>query len=70
MTDDLNMPAGGERLLRVPTVREMTGLSRSTLYRLIAQKRFPAPLKPLGDGSSMAAWRLSDVTKWINERAA
>jgi prophage regulatory protein len=57
----------GERLLRIASVSAMTGVPRSTLYRLIKQDRFPAPFKPLGEGSRMAAWRLSDVAKWIEE---
>jgi prophage regulatory protein len=59
----------GERLLRLPAVLAMTGLGRSTLYRLIQQGKFPKPIHPLGH-PRLAAWRLSDVQAWINARAA
>ncbi len=31
-------------LMRMPTVIRWTGLARSTIYRLIAQQKFPAPV--------------------------
>jgi prophage regulatory protein len=31
-------------LLRLPTVMRITGLARSTIHKLIAQNRFPAPI--------------------------
>lgn len=33
------------RLIRLPDVLEATGLARSTVYRLVAEHRFPAPVK-------------------------
>jgi predicted DNA-binding transcriptional regulator AlpA len=50
----------GERLLRLPAVCSMTGLARSTLYRLIQRGEFPAPIHPLGH-ARFSAWRLSQV---------
>ena len=37
------------RFLRLPEVKQLTGLSRSSLYRMCAEKKFPAPL-PLSSG--------------------
>ena len=31
--------------LRMPTVMRMTGLGRSTIYRLIAERKFPSPVR-------------------------
>jgi len=31
-------------LMRMPTVMRWTGLARSTIYRLIAEDKFPAPV--------------------------
>lgn len=31
--------------LRMPTVMRMTGLGRSTIYRLIAEHKFPSPVR-------------------------
>jgi prophage regulatory protein len=57
-----------ERLLRLKEVRRLTGLGASTIYRLIAEHRFPRQLHPLGN--KVAAWRASEVSAWIAARAA
>ena len=52
------------RLIRIPEVLELTGMGhRSTLYRYVRDNRFP---KPKCIGSTMKAWRLSDVMEWID----
>jgi prophage regulatory protein len=56
-----------KRLLRLPDVLSRIGIKRSTLYRWIAEKKFPAPLR-IGDRAS--AWLESDVATWINRRVA
>lgn len=56
-----------ERLLRIGQVRELTGLTRSSVYRLAAAGRFPRPIK-LSERSS--AWPESAVRAWISERVA
>jgi prophage regulatory protein len=51
--------------LRIGTVSSITGLSVPTIYREIAQKRFPRPIK-LTAGAR--AWRLSEIMEWIETR--
>ena len=53
------MPA---RILRLPAVKELTGLSRSTIYARIAQGRFPGQVA-LGDHA--VGWRESEIESWI-----
>ena len=53
------------RLERLPTVLRRTGLSRSTVYRLVAEKGFPAPVQL---GARSVAWKVSDVSDWIDSR--
>jgi prophage regulatory protein len=55
------------RILRRPDVEAATGLSRSTLYSLIARSEFPKPV-PLGPAS--VGWLDSEIQDWIAERAA
>jgi len=55
------------RLIRLREVLAITGLSRSHVYNLATQGKFPAPLK-LSERSS--AWILAEVNGWINERIA
>ena len=47
--------------LRLPGVMRMTGLSRSTLYRLVANKQFPRPVRL---GPRAVAWRRTDIEAW------
>jgi prophage regulatory protein len=51
-----------ERLLRLPAVLHITGLSRSTLYRLVRSGEFPAPMKV---GRRCVLWPQSAVRDWI-----
>ncbi|MFO1160078.1 MAG: AlpA family phage regulatory protein [Reyranellaceae bacterium] len=55
----------GYRLIRLPEVRRLTGLSTPTLYRQLGTGTFPAPVKI---GARAVAWRLSDVIDFIEER--
>ena len=51
-----------ERIIRLKTVLARTGLSRSTMYRKIAEGTFPCQLKISVHG---AGWRESAVNRWI-----
>jgi prophage regulatory protein len=51
--------------LRMKAVTKMTGLGRSTIYRLVAQDKFPSPVK-LADRA--VAWRRADLERWSEER--
>jgi prophage regulatory protein len=53
-------------LLRMADVVKKTGLSRSTVGRLIAKGRFPKPIKISG---VMTRWISCDVDSWIFELA-
>jgi len=54
-----------EALLRLPTVRQLTGVGRSTIYKLIAEDKFP---KPVRIGERAVAWRESEVSRWNQAR--
>jgi predicted DNA-binding transcriptional regulator AlpA len=51
--------------LRLPEVKAVTGLSKTTLYALIHDKSFPAPVR-LSPGT--VAWVRSEVRQWAQER--
>ena len=55
-----------EQVLRRRDVETITGLSRSGIYQLIAQKRFPTPIS-LGN-SHAVGWLKSEIDAWIQER--
>lgn len=52
-------------LLRLPMVMRITGLARSTIYKLIAQNQFPAPIKL---SKRAVAWLQSEIESWVSSR--
>lgn len=56
-----------EKFLRLPEVKTRTGLSRSTIYALIGQSKFPRHI-PLG--LRCVGWLESEIDAWIETRAA
>ena len=54
-------------LLRLPQVSDRTGLSRSELYRRIANGEFPAQVKI---GARASAWNSAEIDHWVAERIA
>ena len=53
------------RHLRRKAVQEMTGLSCSTLYALMASGRFPRPVKLTGKA---VAWPETAIAEWLASR--
>ena len=53
------------KLLRFPVVRERTGLSRSTIWRLERRGEFP---KHHRIAPNIVAWSELEVSRWIEER--
>ena len=53
------------RIMRLPAVLLATGLTRSSLYRLMAQRAFPTPVKL--DKRSVG-WRQYDIREWNEAR--
>lgn len=55
----------GKRLVRLPEVSHVVGLSRSTIYGMVHRGTFPAP-KKLGGRS--VAWLQSEIESWITAK--
>ena len=53
------------RLLRRPEVERLTGLSRASIYRLMAHGDFPRPLRV---GVRGVRWRSEDIDRWLAGR--
>ena len=51
-----------DRIVRLKTVLDRTGLSRSTVYRKIAEGTFPSQVRISVHG---AGWRESAINRWI-----
>jgi prophage regulatory protein len=54
----VNQPAKGGQ----PERAGIVAVSHATLWRMVATKRFPAPIK-LSEG--VTAWRVEDVRQWL-----
>ncbi len=54
-----------ERIIRANEIVEMTGLSRTTIWRMEKNGSFPRRVS-LGVGS--VGWRFSEVREWMRER--
>lgn len=55
------------RFLRISDVINITRLSRSSIYALAAEGRFPKSLSLVPGGSSRA-WLQSEIQEWIDQR--
>lgn len=55
-----------EKIIRLNTVLSRTGLSRTTLYRKIAEGTFPRQVKISVHG---AGWHESAINRWIADPA-
>ncbi|MFC5323939.1 helix-turn-helix transcriptional regulator [Bradyrhizobium oligotrophicum] len=51
-----------DRIIRLKTVLARTGLSRSTIYRKIAEGTFPPQIKISSNGTG---WHESEINGWI-----
>ena len=56
-----------KRLMRLPEVQRITGLSKSSIYDRIKDKHFPKSV-PLGGRS--VAWVESEVNEWVETQIA
>ena len=56
-----------DRIIRLKTVQARTGLSRSTIYRKIAEGTFPAQLRISVHG---AGWHESAIDRWVADPVA
>lgn len=52
-------------ILRLPTVKARTGLSRSTIYLRISEGKFP---RPVSLGSRAVGWVEAEIQNWLEQR--
>lgn len=52
------------RFLRLPAVKDITGLGKTSIYALIKDGRFPQPTKILGTRAS--GWRETEVLAYVD----
>ena len=54
------------RVLRQPEVAEMTGLSRTSIWRRVGNGSFPRPVRLGPEGSRAVGWLHHEVYDWLN----
>lgn len=54
-----------DQILRLPAVIEATGLSRTSIWRLVRANRFPQPIRLT---AKAIGWKRTDVQSWIDTR--
>ena len=54
------------RVVRLPEVLEITGLSRTTIWRRERDGSFPAPIRLGGEHTRAVGWREHDIYDWID----
>ena len=54
-----------QHILRLPTVKAITGLSRSTIYLRMSEGSFP---RQVNLGSRAVGWLASEVAAWMDQR--
>ena len=64
MPETMRRPVA-EKHLRRPVVQEITGLSRSAIYALMARGEFPKPVRLTGKA---VAWPESAIAAWLASR--
>jgi prophage regulatory protein len=52
-------------ILRLPSVKSRTGLSRSTIYLRIAEGTFP---RPVSLGGRAVGWIEAEIQDWLQRR--
>lgn len=64
-----------KKLIRLPALCEMLGLSRASIYNRLgngkyADPDFPRPISLAANGKGAVAWSLDEVEAWMDKRMA
>ena len=57
-----------DRILRIPEVVKITGLSRTTIWRRVKSDDFPAPVRLGSLATRSVGWRESQINDWLDSR--
>ncbi len=61
----MNPPLEEIAILRLPEVRRLTGLGRSTIYEMMAKGAFP---RSVSLGFRAVGWRKGEIRVWLESR--
>lgn len=55
-----------DSIIRLPQVKNLTGLSRSSIYAAVKRGDFPSPVSL---GARAVGWMSSEINSWLTSRA-
>ena len=56
-----------KKFIKLPTVMDLTGYRRTSIYQKVAEGTFPAPVKL---GPRAVAWVSEEIEEWMDARIA
>lgn len=59
--DPFHAPFPTTGFCRVPEVLTILSIGRTTLWRMVQERRFPSPVRPSPFGPAVTVWRREDV---------
>lgn len=57
-----------KKIIRLPQVREKTGLSRSSIYAFMKERKFPLAF-PLSENGRSVGWLEKSIDDWIDSKS-
>lgn len=61
----VSTPSGSGTILRLPQLRAQINLSKSSIYKMVADGTFPAPVRL---GKRAVGWLAAEIENWITKR--
>jgi prophage regulatory protein len=58
------------KILRLPAVIEMRGLSRSSIYLRVSRKEMPTPIRLGGENSRAVGWLSDEIESYVQSLVA
>ncbi|ABM03396.1 phage transcriptional regulator, AlpA [Psychromonas ingrahamii 37] len=62
------MTTKSKKIIRLPEVKDMTGLARATIYKKMATDDFPMSINLSSGCGRAVGWVEIEILDWINER--
>lgn len=53
------------KLIKLPQVMDMTGLGKTSVYKLMSEKQFPIPVTLIGKSK---AWVDIEIAEWVERK--
>lgn len=60
-------PLHRDRLMKLNEVKEIVGLGKTLIYKLVQAGQFPAPYKP---GGTTSRWSENEISDWLSACAS